>query len=68
MHLLQGIGEIVGVYLLGVLELEKIVSTMSCHVDQNVAALIGPQSLRLGRALGQPICRISAVQACIRYW
>ena len=45
MHLRECVGQIPTTNLLGVLELEKLGSTMPRHVDQDITALICHQSL-----------------------
>ena len=54
-HLPKGIGQIVGRDLFGVLKLQKLVTPMTCHVDQDVAALVRHKALRSGHVLGDSV-------------
>jgi hypothetical protein len=44
-HLLKGVGKIERANFLSVLKLEKLISTMTRHVNQDVASIIGKEAL-----------------------
>lgn len=59
MHLLEGVGDIEGRDLLLILEFEKLVSTVSSHVYEDIGLLIGVQPLRDWCIGLGPTCSVS---------
>lgn len=47
-HLFERVGQIKCANLLRILKFQKLISTVACHVDQNVAPIIGQQPLAPG--------------------
>ena len=54
-HLLKGIRQIMRTDLLGILELQELISSMSSHVDQDIAPVIRHQPLTSRPALWPPV-------------
>ena len=48
--------------LLGILKLEKLISTVARHVHENVALVIGIEALALGHIFFVASCRVSIVR------
>ena len=54
-HLLEGVGEVEGGDLLGILELQKLVAAVARHVDQDVGVLVRQQPLAARHLLADTV-------------
>ena len=55
-HLPEGVGEIEGADLLGILELEELVSAVTRHVYKDITPLVGHQALAPRHILAHTVC------------